>query len=176
MDSIDRAIIDELRRDGRLSNVELAARVNLSASPCLRRVRALEGSGVIRGYHADIEPSAIGRGLEVSVLVELSLKDRQTVEAFEEQIGAIDEVLECRRMFGIPDYIIRVGVADTDDVRAVLHEQARRATGRHPRQLAVHDEAGQGRHAETADARCAGGPTPARLGDLGARQPSPAPL
>jgi Lrp/AsnC family transcriptional regulator, leucine-responsive regulatory protein len=115
MDSLDRAIIDELRRDGRLSNVELAARVNLSPSPCLRRVRALEESGVIRGYHADIEPSAIGRGLEVSVLVELSLKDRQTVEAFEAQIGAIDEVLECRRMFGIPDYIIRVGVADTDD-------------------------------------------------------------
>jgi Lrp/AsnC family transcriptional regulator, leucine-responsive regulatory protein len=115
MDSIDRAIIDELRRDGRLSNVELAARVNLSPSPCLRRVRALEESGVIRGYHADIEPSAIGRGLEVSVLVELSLKDRKTVEAFEEQISAIDEVLECRRMFGIPDYIIRVGVADTDD-------------------------------------------------------------
>jgi Lrp/AsnC family leucine-responsive transcriptional regulator len=115
MDSIDRAIIDELSRDARLSNVELAARVNLSPSPCLRRVRALEESGVIRGYHADIEPSAIGRGLEVSVLVELSLKDRQTVEAFEEEISAIDEVLECRRMFGIPDYIIRVGVADTED-------------------------------------------------------------
>jgi Lrp/AsnC family transcriptional regulator, leucine-responsive regulatory protein len=113
-DSVDRAIIDELRRDGRLSNVELAARVNLSPSPCLRRVRALEESGVIRGYHADIEPSAIGRGLEVSVLVELSLKDRETVEAFEEQVSRFDEVLECRRMFGIPDYIIRVGVADTD--------------------------------------------------------------
>src|ERR1700759_1709892 len=66
MDSIDRAIIDELRRDGRLSNVELAARVNLSPSPCLRRVRALAGSGVIRGYHADIEPAAVGRGLEVA--------------------------------------------------------------------------------------------------------------
>jgi Lrp/AsnC family transcriptional regulator, leucine-responsive regulatory protein len=114
MDSIDHAIIDELRRDGRLSNVELAARVNLSPSPCLRRVRSLEEAGVIRGYHADIEPSAIGRGLEVSVLVELSLKDRKTVEAFEEQIGAFDEVLECRRMFGLPDYIIRVAVADTD--------------------------------------------------------------
>lgn len=114
MDSVDRAIIAELMRDGRLSNVELAARVNLSPSPCLRRVRALEESGVIRGYHADIEPAAIGRGLEVSVLVELSVKDRTTVESFEEQIGALGEVLECRRMFGIPDYIIRVAVADTD--------------------------------------------------------------
>jgi DNA-binding Lrp family transcriptional regulator len=114
MDSIDRAIIDELMRDGRLSNVDLAARVNLSPSPCLRRVRALEESGVIRGYHADIEPAAIGRGLEVSVLVELSVKDRTTVESFEQQISALGEVLECRRMFGIPDYIIRVAVADTD--------------------------------------------------------------
>ncbi len=114
MDAIDRAIIDELMRDGRLSNVELASKVNLSPSPCLRRVRALEESGVICGYHANIEPSAIGRGLEVSVLVELSLKDRKTVEAFEEQIGTFEEVLECRRMFGLPDYIIRVGVADTE--------------------------------------------------------------
>ncbi len=113
MDSVDRAIIDELAREGRLSNVELAARVNLSPSPCLRRVRSLEQTGVIRGYHADIEPSATGRGFEVSVLVELAIKDRRTVEDFETRISAMDAVVECRRMFGIPDYIIRVAVADT---------------------------------------------------------------
>ena len=115
---IDRAIIDELTRDGRLTNVELAARVNLSPSPCLRRVRALEQAGVIRGYHADIEQSAAGRGFEVSVLVELSAKDRTTVEAFERRIAAMDAVVECRRMFGVPDYIIRVGVADKDAYEA----------------------------------------------------------
>jgi DNA-binding Lrp family transcriptional regulator len=112
MDAIDRAIIDELERDGRLSNVELAARINLSPSPCLRRVRALEDAGVIRGYHADIDPSAAGRAFEVSVLLELTQKDRATVETFEREISAFDAVVECRRMFGVPDYIIRIAVAD----------------------------------------------------------------
>lgn len=113
MDQIDRAIIDELRRDGRLTNVELAERINLSPSPCLRRVRALERAGVIRGYHADIDPAATGRGFEVAVLVELGQKDRATVEEFERRIAAMEAVVECRRMFGIPDYIVRVAVADT---------------------------------------------------------------
>ena len=112
MDAVDRAIIAELSRDGRLPNVELAARVNLSPSPCLRRVRALERAGVIRGYHADVDPAAVGRGLEVTVHVELTLKDRATVEAFETGIAALDEVIECRRMFGLPDYVIRVAVSD----------------------------------------------------------------
>jgi len=118
MDKVDRAIIAELTRDGRLSNVELAARVNLSPSPCLRRVRALEESGVIRGYHADVQPSAAGRGFEVSVLVELSAQDRRTVEEFERRIAAMDAVVECRRMFGVPDYAIRVAVADKDAYEA----------------------------------------------------------
>jgi DNA-binding Lrp family transcriptional regulator len=112
MDAIDRAILRELELDGRLTNVELAERVALSPSPCLRRVRALEHAGVIRGYHADLDPVAIGRGFEVTVHVELTLKDRSTVEAFEEAIAALDEVLECRRMFGLPDYVVRVAVAD----------------------------------------------------------------
>jgi Lrp/AsnC family leucine-responsive transcriptional regulator len=112
VDQIDRAIIDQLRADGRLSNVELAARINLSPSPCLRRVRALEEAGTIRGYHAEIDPAVLGRGFEVAVLVELHQKDRATVQEFEDKIAAMDAVLECRRMFGLPDYIIRVAVAD----------------------------------------------------------------
>jgi Lrp/AsnC family leucine-responsive transcriptional regulator len=112
VDRIDRAIIEELSRNGRLSNVELAARINLSPSPCLRRVRALEESGAIRGYHAEIDPTALGRGFEVAVLVELHQKDRATVQEFERKIAAMDAVIECRRMFGVPDYIIRVAVAD----------------------------------------------------------------
>ena len=118
MDRIDRAILAELERDGRLANVELAARVNLSPSPCLRRVRALERSGAIRGYHADVDPAAVGRGFEVTVLVELTQKDRATVETVERRIAAMDAVLECRRMFGVPDYVIRVAVADTDAYEA----------------------------------------------------------
>src|ERR1700760_4351987 len=112
MDAVDRAILRQLQEDGRLSNVELAERVRLSPSPCLRRVRALEDSGVIRGYHAEIDPAAVGRGFEVTVHVELTLKDRATVEAFEAGIAAFDEVLECRRMFGVPDYVVLVAVAD----------------------------------------------------------------
>jgi Lrp/AsnC family transcriptional regulator, leucine-responsive regulatory protein len=112
MDGIDRAILRQLQADGRLANVELADRINLSPSPCLRRVRALERSGVIRGYHADIDPAAIDLGFEVTVHVELSMKDRATVEAFESGIAGFGEVIECRRMFGVPDYVIRVAVAD----------------------------------------------------------------
>ena len=112
MDAVDRAILRHLQSDGRLTNVELAERVRLSPSPCLRRVRALEQQRVIRGYHADVDPSAVGRGFEVTVHVELTLKDRVTVETFEAGIAAFDEVIECRRMFGLPDYVVRVAVAD----------------------------------------------------------------
>ena len=118
MDSIDRAILRHLQADGRLTNVELAERVRLSPSPCLRRVRALEHAGAIRGYHAEIDPAAVGLGLEVTVHVELTFKDRATVERFEAGIAALDEVIECRRMFGVPDYIIRVAVADQDAYEA----------------------------------------------------------
>jgi DNA-binding Lrp family transcriptional regulator len=112
VDALDRAILRHLQADGRLTNVELAERVRLSPSPCLRRVRALERSGVIRGYRADIDPAAVDLGFEVTVHVELSLKDRETVEAFEAGVAGFDEVIECRRMFGVPDYVIRVAVAD----------------------------------------------------------------
>src|SRR4051795_8476889 len=101
MDALDRAILRHLQADGRLTNVQLAERVHLSPSPCLRRVRALEAAGVIRGYHADIDPAAVGRNLEVTVHVELALKDRVTVEAFEKGVRALDEIVECRRMFGV---------------------------------------------------------------------------
>src|SRR5262245_28838344 len=112
MDELDRAILRQLQTDGRLTNVELAERVRLSPSPCLRRVRALETAGIIRGYRADVDPVAVALGFEVTVHVELSLKDRATVEAFEAQIATFDEVVECRRMFGVPDYVVLVRVAD----------------------------------------------------------------
>jgi Lrp/AsnC family transcriptional regulator, leucine-responsive regulatory protein len=113
VDRTDHAIIDALLEDGRLSNVDLADRVNLSPSACLRRVRALELSGVIRGYRAEIDPDAVGRGFEVEVMIELTRKDRATVEAFEERIAGMGPVTECRRMFGVPDYLVRVAVQDT---------------------------------------------------------------
>lgn len=112
MDSTDRAIIDLLARHGRMSNSELAGRVNLSPSPCLRRVRALEDSGVITGYHAAIDPAAIGRGLLVVLTVDMADQRQQTVAAFEAAVGQIDAIISCRRLFGTPDYLLEVAVAD----------------------------------------------------------------
>ncbi len=101
-----------MQREGRLSNQDLAARVGLTPAPCLRRVRRLEAEGVITGYAAVVDPAALGRGFEVIIHADLVAKDLATVEAFEARVAAMDEVAELRRMFGIPDYPVRVQVAD----------------------------------------------------------------
>jgi DNA-binding Lrp family transcriptional regulator len=115
VDAIDRKIVAELELDGRLSNVELADRVGLSPAPCLRRVRRLEREGVILGYAARIDPGATGRGFEVVLNVDLTRKDRATFEAFESAAAAFEEVTEIRRMFGLPDYVLRVA---TDSIES----------------------------------------------------------
>ncbi|MEQ4721915.1 Lrp/AsnC family transcriptional regulator [Nonomuraea sp. B19D2] len=112
MDAIDRAIISELQRDGRLTNVELANRVGLTTGPCLRRVQRLEAEGVIRGYRAVIDPAAVGRSFEVLVDLTLDAQDAETVERFEQSLARAEEVIELRRLFGSPDYFVRVAVAD----------------------------------------------------------------
>ena len=112
MDKLDRAIVAELQRDGRLTNLDLASRVGLTPAPCLRRVRRLEEDGVITGYTAVIDQDSIGLGFEVIIHADLVAKDLATVEAFEDRVAAMSEVAELRRMFGIPDYVIRVQVAD----------------------------------------------------------------
>jgi Lrp/AsnC family transcriptional regulator, leucine-responsive regulatory protein len=95
-----------------MTNIELAQRIGLSPSPCLRRVRSLEDSGVIRGYRAMLDPSAVDRGFDVWVHIDMAVKDRATISAFEHAISGFAEVLECQRMFGAPDYLVRVAVAD----------------------------------------------------------------
>jgi DNA-binding Lrp family transcriptional regulator len=112
MDTVDRAIIAHLERDARLSNTELAERVHLSPSPCLRRVRNLERAGVITGYHAAIDPGAVGRGFQVLLHIEMAVQDRPTIEAFESEVGQLDEIVEARRMHGRPDYLLWIAVAD----------------------------------------------------------------
>jgi DNA-binding Lrp family transcriptional regulator len=114
VDRTDRAIIRLLQQDGRLANTELADKVGLTPSPCLRRVRALEEAGVITGYHAAVDPAALGRGLRVLVHIDMAVQDTATLEAFETRIAAIDEVEECLRMFGQPDYLVWVAVADLE--------------------------------------------------------------
>jgi DNA-binding Lrp family transcriptional regulator len=112
LDHIDREILFQLRQDGRLSNVELARRVGLTPPPCLRRVKRLEDAGVIAGYRAVIDPAAVGHRLEVILDVEIGATDLTTVADFEATVASYDEVIELRRMFGRPDYFIRIAVAD----------------------------------------------------------------
>ena len=111
LDRLDREILFQLHRDGRLSNVELARRVGLTPPPCLRRVKRLEEAGVITGYRAVVDPAAVGRGLEVFVDVDINANDLKTVQAFETTAAGYDEVVELRRMFGHPDYFLRIAVA-----------------------------------------------------------------
>ncbi|MET7362054.1 Lrp/AsnC family transcriptional regulator [Streptomyces sp. NPDC005562] len=111
MDDIDRNILRELQNDGRLTNQELAARVGLSPSPCMRRVRQLELDGVIQGYRAVVAPEAVGRGFEVLVSIEVR-RDRETVEAFEAALQEIPDVIEAHRLFGSPGCLLRIAVAD----------------------------------------------------------------
>ena len=123
LDGTDRAIIEHLRRDGRLSNVALAEAVHLTPGPCLRRVQRLEAEGVIQGYAAQIDPGALGRGFEVILDVDLSAYDRGTVDGFETRMAAFDEVVELYRLFGSPDYYVRVAVADLEAYERFLTEQ-----------------------------------------------------
>ena len=118
LDRIDREILFQLERDGRLSNVELAARVGLTPPPCLRRVQRLAAEGVIAGYRAVLDPRAAGRAFEVIVAVDIAANDRRTVEAFEAAVVAFDEVLSVRRLFGKPDYFVHVAVADAEAFEA----------------------------------------------------------
>jgi len=120
LDAVDREILFQLRRDGRLTNVELAKRVGLTPPPCLRRVKRLEALGVIRGYRAVIDAEAAGRGLEILVDVEIAANDLKSFADFEERLSSFDEVVELHRLFGRPDYYLRVAVADHEAYEAFL--------------------------------------------------------
>jgi DNA-binding Lrp family transcriptional regulator len=120
LDRLDREILLQLQRDGRLSNVELARRVGLTPPPCLRRVKRLEDAGVIAGYRAVVDLAALGRGLEVDVDVDINANDLKTVREFETTTAGYEEVVELRRMFGHPDYFLRVTVADHAAYEAFL--------------------------------------------------------
>ena len=117
LDRLDQAILRELQADGRLTNVELAKRVRLSPSPCLRRVKSLEDRGYITGYRAVLDRPKMGRGLYVFVMVSLTSQRQESLESFEQGVSALDEVLECYLMAGESDYLLGVAVADLDAYR-----------------------------------------------------------
>ena len=112
MDAVDRKILAELQADGRLTVTELAQRVSLSVAPCHRRLRELERTKAIRGYRAIIDPAAIGFGFEVLVQVTMDREDAATIASFESGLADVAEVRHAERLFGDPDYLIRVVTAD----------------------------------------------------------------
>lgn len=129
LDAIDCNILESLQDDARIANADLARKVNLSPSPCLRRVRNLENEGYIRRYAALLDPAAMG--LPVSVFVQVSL-ERQVdgaLEEFEKQIVARPEVMECYLMTGDSDYLLRVVAPDLDSFQRFLLDHLTRIPG-----------------------------------------------
>lgn len=112
MDDMNRRILRELTRDGRIANLDLAARVGLSPSACLRRVQDLERAGVIRGYRAVLDPVQMGVGFVAYVTVGLNRHTKDAQEAFERAMARAPEVRECHNITGTVEYLLRVEAAD----------------------------------------------------------------
>ena len=112
LDDIDLRIIDELQRNGRMTNVDLARRVGISAPPCLRRVRALEQAGFIAGYHANLDPALLGFGVTVFAMVGLHSQAEADLQAFEARVESWPEVRECHMLNGDIDFILKCVAPD----------------------------------------------------------------
>ncbi|MDE0878675.1 MAG: Lrp/AsnC family transcriptional regulator [Sphingomonas bacterium] len=119
-DRIDRQILAHLQNDGRMTNVELADRVGLTAPPCLRRVRALEEAGIIRGYHAELDPASLGFPITVFAMVSLRSQAEADLAAFETHVGDIPEVRECHMLNGEIDFILKIVASDLKGFQDIL--------------------------------------------------------
>lgn len=113
LDAMDLRILAELQAEGRITNVELAQRVGLSAPPCLRRVRRLEEAGVLRGYHAELDPQALGFEVMFFAIVGLESQKQAVLDAFEAEVTAWPEVRECHMIRGGGDFLLRLVARDT---------------------------------------------------------------
>jgi Lrp/AsnC family leucine-responsive transcriptional regulator len=120
LDQIDKKILKEIQRDGRLSNVELAKRVNLSPSPCLERVRRLEREGYITHYAAIVDPRKLNAGLLVFIEVSLDRTSQDVFSMFKEAVVELEEVMECHMIAGGFDYLLKVRLRDMIDYRRFL--------------------------------------------------------
>ncbi|WP_329623369.1 Lrp/AsnC family transcriptional regulator [Streptomyces sp. NBC_01255] len=129
MDAMDRKILTELQMDGRLTITELAARVRLSVSPCHRRLRDLEREGAIRGYRAVVDPAAVGLNFEALVFATLRWENPDTVTTFETAITAIPQVIQAQRLFGEPDYLLRVATTDLAAYQQLFDQRLARLPG-----------------------------------------------
>ena len=123
LDPIDRKILAELQADGRMTNVELAKRVGISAPPCLRRVRTLEESGFIRGYHADVNARELGFEVQVFAMVGLASQAESDLTAFEEKCRSWPLVRECHMLNGEVDFVLKCVAPDLSSFQSFLTGQ-----------------------------------------------------
>lgn len=119
-DDIDRRLLAELQAEGRITNVELAGRVGLTAPPCLRRVRALEEGGAIKGYHAELDSAMLGFTITVFALVSLKSQAEGDLRAFEDHVATLAEVRECHMLNGEIDFILKVVSKDLQSFQEFL--------------------------------------------------------
>ena len=123
LDKIDRQILAILQDEGRITNVDLAERVGLTAPPCLRRVHALERRGLIKGYHADLATDALGYGITVFALVSLKSQAETDLRAFEDHVAKLAEVRECHMLNGEIDFILKIVAHDLQGFQLFLTSQ-----------------------------------------------------
>ena len=120
LDDVDRRILSHLQGYGRMTNVDLAQQAGISAPPCLRRVRALEDNGIIRGYHADIDADALGYSVTVFAFVGLTSQAESDLQEFEEMVRAWSQVRECHMLMGETDFLLKIVAHDWDDFQQFL--------------------------------------------------------
>lgn len=123
LDKIDLKILKSLQEDGRITNVELAKNAGISAPPCLRRVRALEESGYIKGYHADVDAPSLGYGVSIFAHVKLVSQAESDLKQFEAMINSWDMVRECHMLAGETDFILKIVAHDWDDYQHFVTEK-----------------------------------------------------
>ncbi|MBD1547901.1 Lrp/AsnC family transcriptional regulator [Roseibium aggregatum] len=129
LDRLDRRILQELQRDGRIANADLAEKVGLSPSTCLRRVRALEDVGIIDKYVALLDQRKLGRRMDVFVEIALTGQSNEVLESFEKAVARSGEIMECYLMAGDADYMLRVTAADPTDFERIHREELARLPG-----------------------------------------------
>ena len=123
LDRIDRRILSDLQANGRMTNVELAERAGISAPPCLRRVRALERAGIIKGYHADLSAEQLGYSVAVFALVGLNSQAETDLKAFEELVSGWPEIRECHMLAGEADFLLKIVAETWDDYQKFLTQR-----------------------------------------------------